>query len=75
MIQVKVGTNTKRETLVLAESATPKQALNQAGVDYSTATIHLDGSVIKAAEMNKSLADLGITESCTLIAVIKTDNA
>lgn len=75
MIRVTVGTNTTRQTLIVQESATPKAVLTQAEVRYETATIHLDGAVLKAAEMNTPLAELGVTDSCTLIAVVKTDNA
>jgi len=75
MIRVTVGTNTSRETIIVQESATPKQVLTQAGARFETATIHLDGAVLKVDEMNKPLSELGVSESCTLIAVTKTDNA
>lgn len=75
MLQIKVGTNTSRQTLIVPESDTPKDVLEKADVDYSIATIHLDGSVLSASEMNTSLSDLGITESAQLIAVVKQENA
>ena len=75
MLQIKVGTNTSRQTLIVPESDTPKDVLEKADVDYGIATIHLDGSVLSASEMNTSLGDLGITESAQLIAVVKQENA
>lgn len=75
MISIRVGTNTNRTTVIVPESTTPKQVLLDQNIDFSTAIVHLDGSVIKAAEMNTSFADLGIKDSATLIAVVKTENA
>ena len=43
MIQLKIGTNTKRNTVVVDANITPKQALENADIDYSMATVHLDG--------------------------------
>ena len=33
MIQLKIGTNTKRNTVVVSEDITPKQALEDADID------------------------------------------
>jgi len=74
MFQVKVGTNASRTSMVVAPDKTPKQVLAEAEVDYSTATVYLDGSALTAKEMNKSLADLGVVDSCYLIAVTKSEN-
>jgi hypothetical protein len=74
MIQVTVGTNTSRTKVVASGDKTPKQILDQAGVNYSTATVHLDGASLTAKQMNQSLTELGITESCYLIAVVKAEN-
>lgn len=75
MVNVLIGTNTSREPIIVPETMTPKDIFNQQGIDYSRANVHLDGAALKAAEMNTSLADLKITEKCTLIAVVKGDNA
>jgi len=75
MIQVTVGTTTTKVKVLVEESKTPKQVLNDAEVDYSVATVHLDGSVLSAQDMNTSLADLGCGETALLIAVIKQENA
>lgn len=75
MIQVTVGTNTKREKILIDSSRSPKQAFAEKNIDYSTAMVNLDGSTLSAAEMNKSFDDLGITESAMLIAVTKVNNA
>jgi len=75
MIRVTVGTNTNRTVVVVSPTATPKDCFAEAEVDYSTAIVHLDGASLNTAQMNSSLADLGVTaDACYLIAVIKTEN-
>ena len=75
MIQVKVGTNTQRTTVVVSEDTTPKKVFQDQNIDYSRATVHLDGSTITTAQMNTSFKDLGCGEEAMLIAVIKSENA
>lgn len=75
MIQVTVGTTTSRIKIVVEETKTPKDVLHEAEVDYSVATVHLDGAVLSAQDMNTSLGELGVDDSCMLIAVVKQENA
>ena len=75
MIQVTVGTTTSRTKVVVEETKTPKDVLQEAEVDYSVATVHLDGAVLSTPEMNTSLDELGVDDSCMLIAVVKQENA
>lgn len=74
MLQVKVGTNSSRTSLIVSPEKTPKQILDQAEIDYSKATVHLDGVALNTTEMNTSLDDLGIVDSCYLVAVTKQEN-
>ena len=74
MLQVKVGTNSSRTSLIVSPEKTPKQILDQAEIDYSKATVHLDGVALNTTEMNTSLNDLGIVDSCYLVAVTKQEN-
>lgn len=75
MIQVTVGTVTSRTKIIAEPNKTPKDVLDIAEVDYTVASIHLDGAVLSPSEMNTPLCDLGISDSCSLIAVVKQDNA
>lgn len=75
MVNVLVGTNTSRESVIVEETMTPKQIFEKQGIDYTRANVHLDGAALKASEMNTSLKDLKIEDKCTLIAVVKGDNA
>lgn len=75
MIRVTVGTNTSRKNVVVDETATLRQVLENNEIDYSRANVNLDGASLNAGDMDKSFADLGITENCFLIASVKQDNA
>lgn len=75
MISVTVGTNTDRRRITVDPSMTIRQVLDEQGVNYSVANVHLDGVSLQLGDMDKTFADLGITESCFLIAVVKADNA
>lgn len=75
MIRVTVGTNTSRKNVVVDEATTLRQVLESNEIDYSRANVNLDGASLNAGDMDKSFADLGITENCFLIASVKQDNA
>ena len=75
MLRVTVGTNTSREVVIIPPEQTPRQLLEEKEVNYAVANVHLDGASLRPGDMDKSFADLGITESCYLIAVVKADNA
>ena len=80
MIKAVVGNNVRRETVLVPETTTLRQALEQANIDYSRGVIHLDGSSINPGDLNKTFAELGYDGSeghdkCFLLNVAKTDNA
>lgn len=76
MLKVVVGNNVKRETKIVNSNATPRQVLEEAGVDYSRGgTINLDGSTLGPGDLDKTFAQFGITEKCYLLQVVKADNA
>ena len=75
MIQGVLGNNLKRETVLVDENSTLRQALEQSEIDYSTGMMHLDGSTLRAGDLDKTFKDIGITEKCYLLNVVKADNA
>ena len=75
MIKVTVGNNVKRESVIVDENTTLRTVLEDNVIDYTSGTIHLDGSSLKPGEIDKTFADLGITEKCYLLNVVKADNA
>lgn len=75
MIQVIVGTTTTRNTKNYTADTTLRYILEDNAVDYSVAQVMLDGSSLHAGDMDKTLADMNVTEKCMLIAVVKASNA
>jgi hypothetical protein len=74
-IRVTVGTNTSRKNVIVDASTTLRKVLEDNEIDYSRANVNLDGASLNPGDMDKTFADLGIAESCFLIASIKQDNA
>jgi len=75
MIKVTMGNNVKRTSEVLDENTTLREALEDAGIDYTTGIMNLDGSTLGPGDLDKTFADFGITEKCYLLNVVKADNA
>lgn len=75
MIQVIVGTTTTRNTKNYTADTTLRYILEDNAVDYSVAQVMLDGASLHAGDMDKTLADMNVTEKCMLIAVVKASNA
>lgn len=75
MIQVIVGTTTTRNTKNYTADTTLRYILEDNAVDYSVAQVMLDGASLQAGDMDKTLADMHVTEKCMLIAVVKASNA
>lgn len=75
MIQVTVGTTTNRTKKAYAPDTTVRTILNDNAIDYSAATVMIDGANIKSNEMDSSLAQLNKVESCMIIAIVKAESA
>lgn len=75
MVSIKVGTNDRRSTVLVESNKTLREILEDNEINYATAAVYLDGSTLNPGDMDKTLDDFGIGESCYLVAVIKTTNA
>ena len=75
MIKVTMGNNVKRSSHILDEGTTLRTALETAGIDYSYGMMNLDGSTLSPGDLDKTFRDMGITEKCYLLNVVKADNA
>ena len=75
MIRVIVGTTTQRNEKNYTADTTIRSILEDNAIDYSTSQVMLDGATLQAGTMDKTLAELKITEKCMLIAVVKASNA
>lgn len=75
MIKVTVGNNVKKGAVIVDENTTLRTVLEDNGIDYTSGTMHLDGSSLKPGDLDKTFSDLGIAEKCWLLNVVKADNA
>ena len=75
MINVIVGTTTNRTRKNYTGETTLRTILEDNNVDYSVSQVMLDGANISASDMDRTLTDLGKVEKCSLIAVVKANNA
>lgn len=77
MIKVTVGNNTSRENVIVPITATPRQVLEENGIDYSRGQMTIDGCPMRPGDFDKTFGDLGIKEDgkCFLLSVVKADNA
>jgi hypothetical protein len=75
MIKVTIGNNVKRGDEILDRNTTLREALDNAGIDYTRGIMNLDGSTLNPGDLDKTFADFGITEKCFLLNVVKADNA
>lgn len=75
IVNVKIGTNLNRETISVTSDKTIRELLEQQGINYATTTIFLDGDTVRAGDMDKTLNDFNIADTCYIIASQKTENA
>ena len=77
MINLTIGTNTERKTVLVEPTAVLSDVLTQNQVITSNAAIHLNGSLIPGCDLGCSFEELGVEDdtSAMLIAVIKADSA
>lgn len=75
MIRVTLITNNPRKTVIAEETKTIKQLLDENDVSYGSAATALDGATLSASEMNKTLAELGVTEKAVVSVLAHKDNA
>lgn len=75
MLELIIGSNLNRKTVIVDPSTTPKAALDANGIDYTVGNIHLDGVTLNTTDMNKTFAALGVQGKASLIVVVKGDAA
>ena len=75
IVNVKIGTNLNRTTISVTSDKTIRQLLEENGINYATTTIFLDGDTIHAGDMDKTLEEFNIQDTCYIIASQKTENA
>lgn len=75
MIKVTIVSNNPRVTDIVADTKTVRQILEEHNVTYTNAAVSMDGFTLRLGDLDKSLAQLGITEKTTISALANKDNA
>ena len=75
MIKVVVCCNTGKQEVMIEREATPRQAFEQAGVNYASGMTTIDGATLGPGNIDKTFADLGIADKSYLVVASKHDNA
>lgn len=77
MINLTIGTNTERKTVVVEPTDVLGEVLEQNNVNTTSAAIHLNGSLIPGCDLGETFEDLGVEDDtqAMLIAVVKADSA
>ncbi len=74
MITVTLNANGRRTSILTTEDTKLTDFCAQQNLS-SNIVPYLDGSPITAAQMNKTFAELDITDTCVISSVVKTNNA
>jgi len=74
MVKVTVGNNLVKNDVIYDASTTLRTILENAGIDYTTGSMHLDGCALMPGDLDRTLGDFNVTERCFLLNVVKADN-
>ena len=78
MVQLKIGTNTERKTVIVdADEKSLEEILNENEIQYVGCAMHLNGSLLAGVDLQATLSELGVADNteAMLIAVKKADSA
>lgn len=75
MINVTVGNNTSRQTVIVPSSKTVREVFDEAGISYEGTMVSIDGCPLNLGDLSKTLEQLNISDKCYIIATTKTNNA
>lgn len=75
MIKVTIGSNVKRNAVIVDSTVTLRSVLKDNGIDYTRGTMHLDGCPLQPGDLDKTFKDFDLGEECWLLNVVKADNA
>lgn len=76
MIKVTVGNNTNRENTIIDENNTTlREAFESQGIGTDGCQVLMNGVMVRAGDIDRTFAELGVNKSATLFAMAKTDNA
>lgn len=75
MIKVTAGNNVTRKSHIIEETTVIREFLEDEGFEIGAGAWQLDGATLGPGDINKTFAEMRVTEKCFLLNVVKTDNA
>jgi len=75
MVRVTIATTDKRTSILAPATKTVREILEENSVNYKGAALMIDGVMLTAATVGNTLAELDVTEACTISVTVKMDNA
>lgn len=75
MVKVIVGNNLSKTTVIVSDDTTLRTVLEDNDIDYTKGNMNLDGCALQPGDLSKTFAEMGVTDKCYLLNVVKADNA
>ena len=75
MTKVTLSTPDSRNAVMVEDDQSIKEILDDNGINYSRASVMIDGMTLTADQLRKTLSDLGTVGDCIIATCVKMDNA
>lgn len=75
MTKVTIAAPDNRKTVMVSDDKSVKDILDENGINYSRASVIVDGCMLTPAQLRQTLTELGATGTCTIAVCVKLDNA
>ena len=69
LIQVIVGNELKQEVFYVSPSTTPREFLDELGIDYIIKSLRLNNGFLSKKNIDKTFSELGIIDKCSMLEV------
>lgn len=76
MIKVTVGDALNHKEVIVTPDTTPRSIFTQNGYNaFEAGVIYLNSNTLAPSKLDQPIGNLTVTDTCTLISVIKRNNA
>lgn len=76
IIRVIAGNNAERKTYSTPNTRTIREFLEtETTLDCNRGTLHLSGTTLMPEDLDRTFEEMGIEDTCSLLSIIKADNA
>ena len=75
MVKITLITNAGRKTVIASEAKTLREIYEENDVNYDSCTNTIDSVPLRVGDLNKTLRELGVGETCRMSSIVQMDNA